>query len=202
MPKFTLKEAKENILALKTKFKTAQEEGTLSPEETKDMSLEILDLVEEVAEIAGAVAEGVPADDENNELSTTDTDMEEVGDHNLDKRINQGKEDEDEEKLELKDKVAKLTSKVSSMEKEAKQEKLAIEYAKHFPEDQREAKQKEFAKSTDSLAILEARLKEAKTFFKNPSIIKEAALQDDTFQITEMPTTNTNSGGLDFRGKF
>jgi len=201
LTKLTLKEAKNSILTLKTKFKTAQEEGTLSPEETKDMSLEILDLVEEVAAIASDITEGVPAENGNGEIPPDDTVIEESGDHELKERINQGQEkDDDEEKLELKDKIAKLNTTVVTMQKEAKQEKLAIEYAKHFPITQREAKQKEFAKSADSLPILEARLKEAKSFFKNPSVIKEAALQDSTFEITEMP--GTNSSRLDFGGKF
>lgn len=206
LKKLTLKEAKENILTLKTKFKTAQDEGTLSPEETKDMSMEILDLVEEVAEIASVITEGVPAGDGdvgNGEIPIGDPVIEEGGEHGLSERINQGQKDDDKEKLELKDKVAKLTTQVSTMQKEAKQEKLAIEYAKHFPITQREAKQKEFAKSTDSLPILEARLKEAKSFFKNPSVIKEAALQDDTFAITEMPGNSSNgSNRLNFGGKF
>ena len=207
--KLSLKEAKTNILTLKTKFKTAQDEGTLSPEETKDMSLEILDLVEEVANIASSVAEGVPAgdggginditDDVTNDDITNDESLE-GNDDTLNERINQGKDDDDE-KLELKDKMAKLNAKVSSMEKEAKQKDLAVEYAKHFPITQREAKQKEFAKSTDSLPILEARLKEAKAFFKNPSVIKEAALQDSTFEINEMPGNNSHNS-LDFGGKF
>lgn len=200
------KEAKENLLTFKTKFKTAQDEGTLSPEQTKDMSLEILDLVEQVAEIASGVAEGVPAengdDTTNDDTMTQDNDAmtHDDGDHGLSERINQGQEHDDDEKLELKDKVAKLNTTVATMQKEAKQEKLAIEYAKHFPVAQREAKQKEFAKSPDSLPVLEARLKEAKSFFKNPSIIKEAALQDNTFEITEMPTNNLNK--LNFGGKF
>lgn len=215
LSKLTLKEAKENILTIRTKMKTAQEEGTLSPEETKDMSIEILDLVEEVAEIASAVAEGVPAENggndngiitNDNETTSSNTDNSGTKDgtqNGLSERINQGKEeDKDEEKLELKEKVAKLTTQVSTMQKEAKQEKLAVEYAKHFPITQREAKQKEFAKSSDSLPILEARLKEAKSFFKNPSVIKEAALRDNTFEITEMPGNNSNSNALDFGGKF
>jgi len=206
LTKLTLKEAKETILKLKTKFKTAQEDGTLSPEETKDMSMEILDLVEEVAEIASGITEGVPAGNggsDNGEIISEEPPViEEGGEHGLSERINQGKEkDEDDEKLELKDKVAKLTTQVSTMQKEAKQEKLAIEYAKQFPISQREAKQKEFAKSPESIPILEARLKEAKTLFKTPSIIKEAALQDGTFEITEMPGNNSN-GGLNFGGKF
>lgn len=201
MTKLTLKEAKENILALKTKFKTAQDDGTLSPEETKDMSLEILDLVGEVADIASNITEGVPAENGDTNDDINEESNLEGGDHGLDKRINQGKEEDDDEKLELKDKVAKLSNQVTTMQKEAKQERLAIDYAKHFPVSQREAKQKEFAKSTDSLPILEARLKEVKTLFKSPSIIKEAALQDDTFEITEMPN-NISSGGLDFGGKF
>jgi len=211
LAKITLKEAKENILTFKTKFKTAQDEGTLSPEETKDMSMEILDLVEQVAEIAsdvvdgvpvdGVPVDGVPVDGVPVDDGTDDSVIKKGGDHGLSERINQGKDEEDDEKLELKDKVAKLTTQVSTMQKEAKQEKLAIEYAKHFPITQREAKQKEFAKSTDSLPILEARLKEAKSFFKNPSVIKEAALQDDTFVINEMPGNNSG-GSLDFGGKF
>lgn len=195
------KEAKENLLTFKTKFKTAQDEGTLSPEETKTMSMEILDLVEQVAEIASDVAEGVPAQNGDDDTTGDDIVIEEGGKHGLDERINQGQKEEDDDKeLELKDKIAKLNTKVTTMEKEAKQEKLAIEYSKHFPVAQREAKQKEFAKSTDSLPILEARLKEAKSFFKNPAVIKEAALQDNTFEITEMPENNSN--GLDFGGKF
>ncbi len=203
LTKLTLKEAKQNILTLKTKFKTAQDEGTLSPEETKDMSLEILDLVEEVAEIASGITEGVPAGDGDgitDEIINDETNVEGTSD-GLEERINQGQEDDDDEKLELKDKIAKLNTTVTTMQKEAKQKDLAVEYAKHFPVSQREAKQKEFAKSVDSLPILEARLKEAKNFFKNPSIIKEAALQDKTFEITEMPGNNSN-GGLDFGGKF
>lgn len=205
--KKSILEAKDNILTLKTKFKTAQDEGTLSPEETKDMSLEILDLVEEVANITSTIAEGVPTGDDENlgDLPNDDdkSKLEEGTEHGnagLEERINQGKDDDDE-KLELKDKMAKLNAKVTSMEKEAKQKDLAVEYAKHFPVAQREAKQKEFAKSADSLPILEARLKEAKAFFKNPSIIKEAALQDNTFEITEMPESNL-IGGLNFGGKF
>ncbi len=209
MTKLTLKEAKENIVSLKNKFKTAQDEGTLSPEETKDMSMEILDLVEEVAEIASDITQGVPADNggDNNNDGEMNGDQSTMGntkeeDNNgLQERINQGQEEDDKEKLELKDKIAKLNTTVSTMQKEAKQEKLAIEYAKHFPASQREAKQKEFAKSMDSLPILEARLKEAKAFFKSPSIIKEAALQDNTFEITEMPGT-INSNEINFGGKF
>ena len=195
------KEAKDNLTTFKTKFKTAQDEGTLSADQTKEMSMEILDLVEQVAEIATDVAEGVPA--ENGDVTNDETNDEPItqdgGEHGLDERINQGQKDDDE-KLELKDKVAKLNTTVATMQKEAKQEKLAIEYAKHFPVAQREEKQKEFAKSNDSLPILEARLKEAKNFFKNPAVIKEAALQDNTFEITEMP--GNNSGALDFGGKF
>ena len=201
MTKLTLKEAKENILALKTKFKTAQEDGTLSADETKDMSMAILDLVEEVTEIASDIAEGVPAETEDIDELPEEPVIQKGMNHGLSERINQGKDDDDEEKLELKDKVAKLTTQVATMQKEAKQEKLSIEYAKHFPVSQREAKQKEFANSTDSLPILEARLTEAKSFLKNPLVIKEAALQDDTFEITEMPGNNSK-GGLDFGGKF
>jgi len=210
LTKLTLKEAKQNILTLRTKFKTAQEDGTLSPEETKDLSMEILDLVEEVAEIASDITEGVPAENGGgnggDDISSTDEPViEEGGDHGLNERINQGKEhedkDDDDKTLDLKNKIAKLTTSVSTLQKEAKQKELAIEYAKHFPASQREAKQKEFAKSMDSLPILEARLKEAKSFFKNPAVIKEAALQDDTFEINEMPTSNSN-GGLDYGGKF
>ena len=126
LSKLTLKEAKENILTLKTKFKTAQEEGTLSPEETKDLSMEILDLVGEVAEIASDITEGVPAengDGGNDEIISDDTVIEEGGDHGLNERINQGQEDEDDEKLELKDKIAKLNTTVATMQKEAKQER-------------------------------------------------------------------------------
>ncbi len=200
MSKLTLKEAKENITKIRTQFKTAQDEGTLSPEETKDMSLQILDLVEEVADIASGITEGVPAEGGIEGIGNDEKVIEE-GMDGLDERINQGQEEDDDEKLDLKNKIAKLNKTVATMQKEAKQEKMSMEYAKSFPDSQREAKQKEFAKSPDSLPILEARLKEAKTFLKNPSLIKEAALQDDTFVITEMPKSN-NPGGLDFGGKF
>ena len=190
-----VKIAKTNLSAVATKFKTAQDEGTLSADETKELNIEILEMAAAIGDIAETVVEGVPAEGlEGEEMTVEEPEVVEGDGDGISQRINQGAQDEmKKENLDLKNKMAQLEDDMEETKKEAKQKDLAIQYAQIYPEKLRAAKQKEFATSTDSLPILEARLKEAKSFMTNKSIIKEAALESGSlFEITESDSSQNN----------
>lgn len=171
-----------------TKIKSAQDMGTLTPETVKEISLEIMEVAEVAAELAGEIAEGVPAEEETRDaLGEREKSPEQIevaaDETDEEKKIRMEKEktakdDDDDEKKELKEKVAKLERKGDLAE-------IAPKYASLFPQSMHEAKMNEILTSKEPIEILQAKLKEASEIIKNKTMVKIASLSDSPFGFSD-----------------
>lgn len=182
-----------NLKTFSTKIKSAQDE-VLTPESVKDMAMEIMEVAEIAAEVATEIAEGVPAEEspmmEREERETPDQiemaqDKEE---ENKDKKtagITKGAQDkdDDDDKYEEKEKMAKLEAKLAQMERKAKLAELAPKYASLFPKQMHEAKMNEIINSKQSLPIVEAKIQEASDIITNKTMVKVASMSDSIFSM-------------------
>lgn len=176
--KTTLKQASQTLASTVTKFKTAQDNGTLSPEEVVELVEPIIDMAANIAELGSEIQEGVPAE-ENVETEDildkpviSDTDTDDVTE-----------DQEDEEKLELKNKISQLQARMDDMVEEKEKEKLAQKYAQLFPVPMRESKIKEFMARTGGIPILQAQVKEAESNLGGLKAIKQAQIEEGTFDL-------------------
>jgi len=179
-------------------MKKAQDEGNLGPEEVKEIAEDTQQILLSVVEMVNEIAEGVPVED-----TIVDDDDAVISD-DIPKRdddipIVEGQDDDDDKKKE-NEKIAKLQNEINEMKQASTHKELTIKYGKLFPETIREAKEKEFAGSKDSIKILEARIKEAALIIKDRKSMKIAQLTDGTSFIEDDDDSNSNS--LDFKGKF
>lgn len=205
--KLSLKEASKTLKVSLGKFKTAQDEGSLGPEEVKDIIEDVVDMAETIADLGMAIEEGVPGGEVEEpiveEEVTEPVVEEEIEDRenisqklakNKSARSRHGADHEDEnETLELKEKVSQLTKDLDAMKTAQKKEKLAQKYAQNWPEPMREAKVKEFMGRKGNLAVLEAQVTEAISIMGDKKAIKVAAMNDDTFSITHFDNDNSNT---------
>jgi len=174
-------------------LKKAEDEGNLGPEEVKEIAEDTKQILLSVVEMVDDIAEGVPAEDALVEEPTEEvieTPEEEIP-------TVEGQEEDDKDKKRENEKIAKLESELNKIKQASIHEKLTIKYGKLFPEQVREAKEKEFANSKDTIQVLEARIKEASAILTDKKSIKIAMLTDGTTFIED-----DDNGNLDFRGKF
>jgi len=177
-------------------MKKAQDEGTLGPEEVKDIAEDTKDILLSVVEMVEDIAEGVPAVDGIEEEVVSNT-PEETPEEVPEVVEGQGEEGEKREKENIQ--IAKLQSDLKQMKEASMHKDLTIKYGKLFPETVREAKEKEFAASKDSISILEARIKEAASVIKDRKTMKIAQLTDGSSFIED---DDNSHNSLDFKGKF
>ena len=179
-------------------MKKAQEEGNLGPDEVKDIAEDTQEILLSVVEMVGDIIEGVPSEEEPIEEVT-----EEVTEEPTEPEIPtvESREDDNEDRKEEKIQIAKLEKEITNMKNDGIHKDLTIKYAKLFPESVREAKEKEFATSKDSIPVLQARLKEASKIMTGRKSIKVAQLTDGSITYIEDDDSD-NSSSLDFKGKF
>lgn len=178
-------------------MKKAQDEGNLGPEEVKEIAEDTQQILLSVVEMVNEIAEGVPAEEAIEE--TTEEVIETPEEKKDIPNVVEGKDD-DEDKKENKDKIAKLENELNQMKQASIHKELTIKYGKLFPEIVREAREKEFAKSTDSIKVLEARIKEASAILTDRKAVKVAQLSTtgETF-FEDDDYTNDN---INLKGKF
>ncbi len=179
-------------------MKKAQDEGNLGPDEVKEIAEDTQQILLSVVEMVNEIAEGVPATE--GEIGEEEI-VEEVPDA-PDKDIPDVVEGQGDDEIKKKEniQVAKLQKEITEIKEASMHKDLTIKYGKLFPETIREAKEKEFAGSKDSIKILEARIKEAALIIKDRKSMKIAQLTDGTSFIEDDDDSNSNS--LDFKGKF
>lgn len=205
--KLSLKEASKTLKVSLGKFKSAQDEGTLGPDEVKDIVMDVVDMAETIADLGMQIEEGVPATEETTDI-TEDVTESDVTENIEDResisqklakeksaRSRHGADDEkdDNKTLELTEKLAQVTKDLEAMKTAQKKEKLAQKYAQNWPEPMREAKSKEFMSRKGNLAVLEAQVTEAISIMGDKKAIKVAALNDDTFEIIQFDDNNSNT---------
>ena len=179
-------------------MKKAQEEGNLGPDEVKDIAEDTKDLLLSVVEMVDEIAEGVPAADAVvDEEEVTEEVTGETPDEIPEVVEGEGAENRKKENIQ----IAKLTKEITQIKEASIHKDLTIKYGKLFPDTIREAKEKEFAASKDSIPILEARIKEASLIIKDRKSMKIAQLSDGTTSFIEDDDDNSTSQ-LDYKGKF
>jgi len=180
-------------------MKKAQDEGNLGPEEVKEIAEDTQQILLSVVEMVNEIAEGVPAEDAIVDDVDDTVVTDDIPKKDDDISIVEGK-DEDEDKKENKDKIAKLENELNQMKQASIHKELTIKYGKLFPEIVREAREKEFAKSTDSIKVLEARIKEASAILTDRKAVKVAQLTTSGETFFEDDDYTNNDYNL--KGKF
>jgi len=178
-------------------MKKAQDEGNLGPDEVKEIAEDTQQILLSVVEMVNEIAEGVPAEEAIEE--TTEEVIETPEEKKEIPNVVEGKDD-DEDKKENKDKIAKLENELNQMKQASIHKELTIKYGKLFPEIVREAREKEFAKSTDSIKVLEARIKEASAILTDRKAVKVAQLTTSGETFFEDDDYTNNDYNL--KGKF
>ena len=177
-------------------MKKAQDEGNLGPDEVKEIAEDTQQILLSVVEMVNEIAEGVPAEDA---IEETTEEVIETPEEKPEVPIVEGKE-EDEDKKENKDKIAKLENELNQMKQASIHKELTIKYGKLFPEIVREAREKEFATSKDSIQVLEARIKEASGILTDRKAVKIAQLGTDGETFFE--DDDYSNDILNLKGKF
>lgn len=180
-------------------LKKAEDEGNLGPEEVKEIAEDTKQILLSVVEMVDDIVEGVPAED-----TIVDDDDAVISD-DIPKRdddipIVEGQEEDDKDKKKENEKIAKLQNQINEMKQASTHKELTIKYGKLFPDTIREAKEKEFAASKDSINILEARIKEASLIIKDRKSMKIAQLTTDGVTFIEDDDDTNNI--LNLKGKF
>jgi len=177
-------------------MKKAEDEGTLGPEEVKDIAEDTKEILLSVVEMVEDIAEGVPAEGGIEEEVT-----EEIREEPEEEIPTLEAQEEDEDKKKENEKIAKLQNEINQMKQASTHKELTVKYGKLFPEQVREAKEKEFATSKDSIAILEARIKEASGILTDRKTVKVAQLTTEGETFFEDDYDNTSSN-LNYKGKI
>lgn len=183
-------------------LKKAEDEGNLGPEEVKEIAEDTKQILLSVVEMVDDIAEGVPAED-----AIVDDDDAVISD-DIPKRdddipIVEGQDDDDDkDKKKENEKIAKLQNEVNQMKQASKHKDLTLKYAKLFPENVREAREKEFANSKDTIQVLEARIKEASTILTDRKAVKAAQLTTTGESFFEDDDYSNDSNNLDMKGKY
>ena len=178
-------------------MKKAQEEGNLGPDEVKDIAEDTKEILLSVVEMVEDIVEGGPAVEEE---ITEEVVEEEPREEKIPDVIEGQHEEDDEIKKRENIQIAKLTKEITQIKNAGLHKDLTIKYGKLFPDTIREAKEKQFADSKDSIPILEARIKEASQIIKDRKSMKIAQLTDGTYIEDDDDYTTTT--GLDYKGKF
>lgn len=190
-----------------TKIKTAQENGTLTPEVVQEMGQDILEVVGVIEELAAEIVEGVPAEEEGRDaLGNREEGPEQIEvaaeetEEEKKKRMEKEKtaQDKDDDKKEDKEKIAKLEVKLANMERIATLAKLAPKYASLFPKQMHEAKMNEILESKQPLNIVEAKIQEASDIIQNKTMVKIASMMDSPYDFND----STDGGEIDFSDKI
>jgi len=192
--------AKQNptLTKIAALMKKAQDEGNLGPDEVKDIAEDTQEVLLSVVEMIGEIAEGVPATE--GEIGDEEVVTDEVPEEEPEiPEVVEGEGDEERKKENIQ--IAKLTKEITQIKNASVHKDLTIKYGKLFPDTIREAKEKEFAASKDTIPILEARIKEASMIIKDRKSMKIAQLTDGSGYIEDDDDTTTGST-LDYKGKF
>ncbi len=180
----------------------AEEQGTLGPEEVKDIAEDTKQILLSVVEMVDDIVEGVPAEDVLEEPTEEPTEGVPEGPTEPEIPTVQGQEDEDDKDKKTNEKMAKLQNEIKLMKEASTHKDLTIKYGKLFPEQVRVAREKEFANSKDSIPVLEARIKEASTILTDRKAVKVAQLTTTGETYFDDDDYSNDSNNLDFKGKL
>jgi len=180
-------------------MKKAQDEGNLGPDEVIEIAEDTQEVLLSVVEMIGDIVEGVPATEE--EGITEEEVVEEKPREEEIPNVIEGQVENNEEEKKENIQIAKLTKEITQIKDASLHKDLTIKYGKLFPDTIREAKEKQFADSKDSIPILEARIKEASMVIKDRKSMKIAQLTDGTY-IEDDDDYATTGSGLNYKGKI
>ena len=206
--KVTIKEASQTLKTLTKRMKTAQDEGTLSPDEVQEISMEISQMAETIADLGMAIEEGVPSTENGDESSDDETEDVVSTDESIDDRenISQSTDDKDNEKRmrDMEAQISQLTKDKDSLKSAQAKRDLAQKYAKLWQEPAREAKEKEFLTRKGSIAVLQAQVTEDASIMGDKQALRQAQLEDDGSSLYDLADSNdqgSSSGNISFGGK-
>ncbi len=181
----------------------AEDEGTLGPEQVKDIAEDTKEILLSVVEMVDDIVEGVPVEDVLEEPTEEPTEGVPEGPKDPEIPTVQGqKDDDDKDKKETNEKMAKLQNEIKLMKEASIHKDLTIKYGKLFPDQVRVAREKEFANSKDSIPVLEARIKEASTILTDRKAVKVAQLTTTGETFFEDDDYSNDSNNLNWKGKY
>lgn len=215
MTKISMKEASKTLGDTVTKFKTARDEGTMTPEEVIKTVDPIIEMALSIAEIGSEIQESVPAGNgigDGNGLDNGIGNDNHDDNNNIDNPLNSRQhgailtdEEKQEEEKNLNQRLSQLTktnsqlqAQIDDMKEEKEKEKLAQKYAQLFPVPMRESKIKEFMAREGNVGILEAQVKEAESLMGTQQALRQAQIEEGTFDLSnydDNTSNNVNSGG-------
>lgn len=175
--KASLVKTASTLSAFSQKIKSAQDEQVLTPEAVQDIAIEIAEVAEVASELAKEIVENVPTNETSEmteEITEEPKQIEVAQDDN---------EEEDKDKMKLKEQVATLTDDLNKIKREAKLDQLASKYASYFPKNIQEAAIAKIATSLDSLEVIEAKIQEAKDLMTDGTMIKIASQTNSIFDL-------------------
>jgi len=178
----------------------AQEGGSLGPEEVKDIAQDVQQVLSSVVDMVGDIVEGVPAEEGLEE--PTEEVIEKPQEEEEIPMVQAQDEDDDKDKKETNAKMAKLQDEIKLMKEASIHKDLTIKYVKLFPEQVKVAREKDFANSTDSIQVLQARIKEASSIISDRKAIKVAQLTTEGATYFEDDDYDINTNNLNWKGKF
>ena len=175
-----IKSASDSVSKVSSLFKQAQM-GTMGPDEVKDFVTEAVQTLDQVTDTLTAVAQEVPATEEQGlteetpSIDNAPTDPAQTGPEvatdteEPPARIG-AEDDDDPEKKEMQTQIASLNSKLASMERTAEVKEIATKYASLWPQKQQSTKFASIMKSKDSIQVLTARLSEAESLLSRSKV--------------------------------
>jgi len=174
----------------------AEDVGNLGPEEVKDIAEDTKQILLSVVEMVDEIVEGVPVEEVTEEIT------EEVTEEPTEPEIPmvQGQEEDDKDKKENNEKIAKLQNEIKLMKEASTHKELTAKYGQVFPEHVRAAREKEFGNSKQSIQVLEARIKEASGILSDRKAVKVAQLS--TAGETFFEDDDYSDDALNFKGVF
>jgi len=209
MTKISMKEASKTLGDTVSKFRTARDEGTMTPEEVIQTVDPIIEMALSIAEIGSEIQESVPAQNGIGDGNGLDNGIgnDNHDDNNIENPLNSRQhgailtdEEKREEEKNLNQRFSQLTkqnsqlqAQIDDMEEEKEKEKLAQKYAQLFPVPMRESKMKEFMEREGNIGILEAQVKEAESNLGAQKAIKQAQIDEGTFDLSNYEDTTSNS---------
>lgn len=195
-----IKSASLKVKEAQSRYKTAEEHGTMSPDEAKEVSAEIVDMALSIADAASMIEEEVPAEENLNDVTDMLGGEPEIpiGPETFEtSELSEISPEATDDPEELKQQVAQMQRELTAMKVAQQKTKLAQRYAQIFTEPQREAKYTEFMNRTAPVGILQAQVVEAESLLSGPRpVIKQAQLGDDTFSLFDFETPQDETVSL------
>jgi len=216
MAKISIKEASKTLGDTVSKFKTAQDNGTMTPDEVIEAVAPIIEMAATIAEIGSEIQESVPGgnddggingiqglgNNENNNDGNNNNNLN-ANQHNsiLSEEERQNEEKDLNQRLsQLTDTNSQLQAQIDEMKDDKEKEKLAQKYAQFFPVPMRESKIQEFLLRPGSIQVLQAQVQEAELNMGAQKAVRQAQIEEGTFDLSNYE--DNNSSGITAGGKY